>query len=113
MAFWRSFVDQRARFPETLGVPRFACLFAAILMVVGASYASAHDHDDHGAEFESECVVCSVLSSDSAKIAPEETTATEPIEPVAGLQTFNRIVAGDARDSRANPVRGPPLSVSS
>lgn len=113
MAVWRSFVDARKGFPATSGIPQIACFLAAILLVAGASHVSVHEHDHQDAELDKECLVCSVSSFDGAKVAPEETTAAEPIDATAGILKFFLVVGVGARDSLANPVRGPPVSVSS
>ena len=47
-------------------------------MLVSAAHAIAHDHDDHAADNDIECVVCGAASLNAAKLAPDGPRFIEP-----------------------------------
>lgn len=88
-----------------------SCL-AAFFMLAGAAYASAHDHDDHAADFDGECVVCSVAALGAAKLSPDVPPTVEPEQSLVGVRLLDRALIADSTHANTYPVRGPPLSVS-
>ena len=118
MAFWRSNANLTHQSPARPGIGVFACLAAALLMLAGASYAVAHDHDDHGhdehkSDFEGECVVCATVALGGVKISPDEPQVFKPGVSLTGVLPPDRFRTDDRFDASPNPARGPPLPVAS
>lgn len=114
MILLRSHRDAIAKPSRLPGITLIACCFAALLMVVGASYASAHDHDSHGdhdAGFGGECVVCSVAALGAAKLSPDEPATIAPQETLIGVRPLGRVLIAESFHTNSYPVRGPPLSI--
>ena len=77
-------------------------------MLVGASYAAAHDHDDHAVDYESECLVCGVASLGGAKLPSAEPLIVKPSNH--SDQTSNQnAVAPHLLIAAYQTARGPPL----
>ena len=74
----RTSVDAGLRPSKLSRISLIACCLAALFMLVSAAHAIAHDHDDHAADNDSECVICSVASSSGAKLAPDGPRVIEP-----------------------------------
>lgn len=85
-------------------------------MVVGASYASAHDHDhhedhdDHAGEFGSECVVCSIAAFSAAKISPDISATIGLEESLVAIRPTKSVLIAESSHANTNLARGPPLS---
>lgn len=113
MALWRSNADLTHRSPARSGICIFACLAAAFLMLAGASYAAAHDHDDHETDFEGECVVCITAAPGAAKVSPDEPQVFQPDGSLIGILPPSRFQTDDRFNASPNPARAPPLFVAS
>lgn len=113
MAFWRSNADLMHQPPKRSGVCIFASIMAALLMLAGAAYAAAHDHDDHETDFEGECVVCATTALGATKMSPDEPSVFKPDGSLVGIASPDRLQAADRHNADPNPARGPPLPVAS
>lgn len=82
-------------------------------MVFGASYAAAHDHDDHTVDFDGECVVCAVTALNAVKLSPDEPPAYEPGNILISAPSFEYIQPADRFNSKSTSARSPPLFVPS
>ena len=81
-------------------------------MLVGACYASVHDHDDHAGEFSGDCAVCSTLPLSAEKHAADNSLIVCPVW--LNLEAALIDVAFRVFPYSISPgfVRGPPLSIS-
>lgn len=98
---------------KLLGLHSLVCIVAALFMLVGASYTLAHDHDDHAAEFEGECVVCSVAALSGAKASPDDSSLIDHIESFIERRLHKRAQFSKFSLSNTNPARAPPFSIPS
>ncbi|MEM9617778.1 MAG: DUF2946 family protein [Pseudomonadota bacterium] len=112
MESWRPDTGEKARFSGNSRISLIACLIAALFMLAGATYAFAHDHDDHAADFDGECVVCSLAALGAVKLSPEVPSPVAPEISLVGIRLPDRALIADSFHANTYPVRGPPLSVS-
>lgn len=111
MVFWRTNANARLRSCGQSRISEIACLAAALFMVFGASYAAAHDHDDHAVDFDGECVVCVATAINAVKLSPDEPLIRKPTVSLLGVLPFESSRFTNRFNPKSTFARGPPLFV--
>lgn len=78
-------------------------------MVFAASYAAAHDHDDHAIDFDGECVVCVATAINAVKLSPDEPLICKLTASLVGALPFESFRFTDRFNPKSTFARGPPL----
>ena len=110
MVLWRAVVSAVAKSSKFQLIAAFACIVAAVFMAAGATYAAAHDHEDHSSEIGGECIVCVVAAVGAAKASPDALPDITPNDVWIKARRPDRILIAHRGDAKPNPARGPPLS---
>ena len=79
-------------------------------MLLGATYAVAHDHEEHNVEFEAEGILCSGSAFTAAKVSPDTASIATPEFIDVGQIAIASIQVVDRFNANPRLARGPPLS---